>query len=146
MTTCEAANEAAALCRHMPSSHIGIHLTLTSSENLRIKPVYQKHSLDSLVTKDGYFPRDISQLEQHADPEQVRLELKAQINKALAMGIDPTHLDSHGGSVFGLAAGCDFLEVVLDLCEQYRLPFHLPRRIVEHFFLASSRVLAGPSK
>jgi hypothetical protein len=36
----------------------------------------------------------------HASPDEVETELRAQVEKALTMGIRPTHLDSHMGTCF----------------------------------------------
>lgn len=131
MVPCAAAREAAELC--VPHQHwdIGVHLTLTSSENDRYKPAYREARLPGLTTPDGFLPFDASEIELYADPEEVRLELEAQIKTALSWGLDLTHLDSHGGSIMGLSCGRDFLEIVFDLCEKYGLPFHLPLRTPE---------------
>ncbi|MFB9324916.1 polysaccharide deacetylase family protein [Paenibacillus aurantiacus] len=113
----------------------GIHLTLSSAENQGYKPVYQEDTLHSLVNADHAFFTDIAYIESHADPDEVRLELHAQIEYAISRGIDPTHLDSHAGSIMGLHTGRDFLEVALDLCQAFQLPFNLPRRILLQPFI-----------
>lgn len=139
MIPCLAAYEAAMLCNQNKSLNIGIHLTLTSSENYLYKPVYQKEKLHSLITKDGFFPIHASEVEQNADPEEVRIELETQISTALSWGINPTHLDSHAGSIMGLFHGRDFLEIVFDLCEKYELPFNLPLSTLEQPFFSTSQ-------
>jgi predicted glycoside hydrolase/deacetylase ChbG (UPF0249 family) len=135
MVPCKAAYDAALFCVHDKKSNVGVHLTLTSSENDRHTPVFQDFVLDSLVAEDGCFHSDSRTVEQFAKPEQVMLELRAQIETALGWGVDITHLDSHAGSVLGLFTGRDFLDIVFDLCEQFRLPFHLPKGIVNQPFL-----------
>ncbi|OBR63150.1 hypothetical protein A7K91_23930 [Paenibacillus oryzae] len=120
--------------------YIGVHLTLTSSDLHPCTPVFQQQSLSSLITDEGYFHTDISLLEKNADEKEVRIELESQIRKSILKGIDPTHLDSHGGSVMGLLSGRDFLEVVFDLCEKYRLPFNLPKRILEQPFFNADQL------
>lgn len=135
MVPCLEARDAAILCRQNRLNNVGIHLTLTSAENQRYKPVYSKRTLKSLITKQGFFPQDVQEVELHADPEEVREELEAQIQAAVSFGIAPTHLDSHAGSIMGLYYGRDFLEVVFDLCEKYQLPLNLPRRILEQPFI-----------
>lgn len=139
MIPCSEAKEAAILCKQNYSANVGIHLTLTSAGNQLYKPVYQKRNLSSLITKQGFFPHDVSEIEQNADPEEVRIELEAQIQTAISFGIDPTHLDSHAGSIMGLIHGRDFLEIVFDLCEKFELPFNLPLRILEQPFFSSSQ-------
>ncbi|QYR20725.1 polysaccharide deacetylase family protein [Paenibacillus sp. sptzw28] len=135
MMPCEAAAEAAAFCKRNDTAHVGIHLTLTSSRNQFLKPVFKEFSLDSLITRDGFFPEEVSLIERDADSQQVKKELAAQIESAIALGIDPTHLDCHEGCLLGLALGRDFLDIVFELCEEYALPFLLPHRIVLQSFL-----------
>ena len=131
MVPCAAANEVPELCAMNHKIKVGIHLTLTSTENYSLKPVFQEYNLGSLVTDEGFFPKDLVFVEKNANPIQVKAELEAQILWALSHGIEVTHLDSHAGSVMGLATGRDFLEIVFDLCEKYELPFNLPLRIID---------------
>ncbi|WP_282937298.1 ChbG/HpnK family deacetylase [Paenibacillus sp. RC67] len=133
----ETAKEAAAFCRRNASAPVGIHLTLTSSKECALKPCYQAEPLPSLVTLDGCFPTRVEEVEHRADTEQLRFELEAQIELALHLGVEPTHLDSHAGSVMGLLTGRDFLEMVFDLCLKYRLPFLLPRNAARQPFFDS---------
>ncbi|NIK78839.1 hypothetical protein FHS15_003985 [Paenibacillus castaneae] len=139
MMPCSAAKEAALIGSQRNLSSIGIHLTLTSNEKYSFKPLYQQKVLESLTTADGYFHHNASLVEQNADPEDVRAELDAQIQSAMRLGIDPTHLDNHGGSIMGLHHGRDFLEIAFDLCEKYRLPFLLPLKIVEQPYFSSNQ-------
>ncbi|MGU3473730.1 ChbG/HpnK family deacetylase [Paenibacillus sp. D51F] len=131
MMTGAAAKEAVGSASPKARSHTGIHLTLSSGETSPQAPLYRGRALRSLVDEDGFFHADISLLERQGDPEEVRLELEAQIQGAIQGGIDPTHLDSHAGSVLGLHTGRDFLEPVFELCCRYGLPFNLPLGIVE---------------
>jgi len=114
------------------SKNVGIHITLTSHKNHSYKPIYKQKELSSLTNEHGYFYDDVSEFEKKADPDEVRTEVEAQIQTAISFGIQPTHLDSHAGSILGLYHGRDFLEVIFDLCEKYALPFCLPVRILEH--------------
>jgi predicted glycoside hydrolase/deacetylase ChbG (UPF0249 family) len=114
------------LIQEVPTSNIGIHLTLTD----KFKPVSKLENVASLVTHDGFFADSSEYIELKGDPMQVKQELKNQIESALSLGIDPTHLDSHQGSVFGLFHGRDFMDAVFELCLEYQLPFLLPRQVV----------------
>ena len=60
---------------------------------------------------------------EHATPEDVDRELRAQLDKALAAGIDVTHVDSHMGTVFDLR----FVDVYFRIAREYRLPAFVPR-------------------
>src|SRR6187551_3798116 len=72
---------------------IGVHLTLNAEH-----PMYRWGPIThapSLVSGDGAFPRTIDDLWEHADYEEVLRECRAQIERALAWGIDVTHLAPH---------------------------------------------------
>ncbi|WHY21708.1 polysaccharide deacetylase family protein [Paenibacillus sp. G2S3] len=140
MIPCLDSYEAMEISNKKGIKNIGIHLTLTSSEKHPYKPVFQKRNLNSLLTAEGYFHHDGTLMERNADDDEVRLEIEAQIQSANLHGIDPTHLDSHGGSIMGLFTGRDFLEITFDLCEKYRLPFNLPIRILEQPFFNNDQL------
>lgn len=130
MMTCGWAREAV---RRSAGHHdVGVHFTLTSEwDSYKWGPVYRDGDVSTLVNAEGVFPADIVSVEKAASPVQVRLELIAQIEAAKAMGLDPTHLDNHMGSVYGLATGRDFIREVFEVCAAYGLPFRIPRRAPE---------------
>jgi predicted glycoside hydrolase/deacetylase ChbG (UPF0249 family) len=103
---------------------IGVHLTLNCEhENYRFGPI--THA-PSLVSGDGGFPRSIDDLWEHADPDEVRRELRAQIERALAWGIDVTHLAPH---LTAITLRPEFFDVYLDMAVDFRLPIRLPSTI-----------------
>ncbi|HTG69054.1 MAG TPA: ChbG/HpnK family deacetylase, partial [Candidatus Udaeobacter sp.] len=106
----------------------------------------RKGSTDSLVTNENYFPKDSKTFEQQADPEQVKEELIAQIEMALAMGMRPSHADNHMGSLYGLATGRHFLPIVFDVCASYGLPFRLPRYLLQENGQVAPPELADQAK
>lgn len=71
--------------------------------------------------------------------ENVQTELRGQLERAIALGVDPTHADNHQGTLMGLTGENDHLEEVFDLCGEYRLPFLLPRRLAEQPFLTAAQ-------
>lgn len=128
MMPCPWVREAALWSAAHPRYDVGVHLTLTSEwESYRWGPVNRETDTRSLVTAEGYFPADCRSVEQRADSDQVKAELTRQLELAYRLGVDPTHLDNHMGSVYGRETGRHFLDIVLDLCAKYRLPFRLPR-------------------
>lgn len=130
MFPCGWAKEAAVWGAAHPEYQVGVHLTFTSEwDGYKWGPVTRDDSVSTLVTKEGYFPADCFSFESQADREQVRRETVAQIEMARTMGIDPTHLDNHMGSLYGLAAGHHFLDVVFEACARYGLPFRMPRSL-----------------
>jgi predicted glycoside hydrolase/deacetylase ChbG (UPF0249 family) len=108
------------------TARFGIHLALTDS----FKPVSRPEDVRTLITNEGFFAASSEYIELNGDIDQVKHELRNQIELALSLGINPTHLDSHQGSVFGLYHGKDFMKVVFELCLEYGLPFLLPRQVV----------------
>ncbi len=106
---------------------LGIHLTLNgANEGRSWGPVCTK--LPSLVAPDGKLWPSKEQVVAHAVVEEVEEELRAQIDKALAAGIDVTHLDSHMGTLFDLK----FVDLYVRLALDYRLPVFVPRIRREH--------------
>ncbi len=131
MIPCPAAREALNKGDIQTIEQAGIHLTLSSAEN---QGLYNENPLHSLVNSNNYFFTDIAYIETNADLDEVRIELQAQIKCAISKGIEPTHLDSHAGSIMGIYTGRDFLEIALDLCQECQLPINLTRRILMQAF------------
>ncbi|MFC4223399.1 polysaccharide deacetylase family protein [Lysinibacter cavernae] len=133
MTPCSWAPQAAQIAAAQPELNIGVHLVFTSEWNgYRWRPIASASagvpdSTASLVDALGYFPADCATFEQQADPDEVRKQIEAQIQHAMALGVDPSHVDNHMGSLYGLETGRDFLEIAIEACAHHRLPFRLPR-------------------
>jgi len=107
-----------------PGDDIGVHLTLNAEHRIyRWGPI--THA-PSLLSGDGGFPRTIDDLWEHADPDEVRRELQAQIERALAWGIDVTHLAPH---LTAITLRPEFFDIYLELAVQFRLPIRLPSTI-----------------
>jgi predicted glycoside hydrolase/deacetylase ChbG (UPF0249 family) len=76
------------------------------------------------VDENGYFHHDWKPTTR-INPKEVDLELRAQIDRAYAMGIRPTHLDSHQYRLFD--NGQDLFEVVIRIAHDYKLPVFVAR-------------------
>lgn len=101
------------------TADIGIHATLTSEwATYRWRPVSQSTTDSGLVDPDGFLWRDVKSVATHASAAEVRLELTAQVERARAWGLSPTHLDTHMGTVFATPA---FLEAFLAVAAEHRL-------------------------
>lgn len=126
------ADAIASLKRRAPQADVGVHWTLTSEWTpYRWGPLSRAKPTDSLAEGAGWFPAANADVERRADPEQVRAELIAQTEAALASGLALTHADNHMGSLYGFHTGRDFLHVAFDVCATYGLPFRLPRQLRE---------------
>jgi chitin disaccharide deacetylase len=110
--------------QHQRGEDLGVHLTLNAEHDLyRWGPI--THA-PSLLSGEGGFPRTIDDLWEHADTEEVRRECRAQIERALAWGIDVTHLAPHLSSI---TLRPEFFDVYLELAHEFRLPIRLPSSI-----------------
>ena len=105
---------------------IGVHLTLNAEHPLyRWGPI--THA-PSLLSGEGGFPRTIDDLWDHADPDEVRRECRAQVERAIVWGFDVTHLAPHLSSI---TLRPEFFDVYLDLAVEFRLPIRLPSSLTE---------------
>jgi predicted glycoside hydrolase/deacetylase ChbG (UPF0249 family) len=101
MIPCPWLPEIAAYARSHPDADLGLHLTLTSEWSLyRWSSVLPKDRVSSLLDRDGYFYPTETEAAAHIDPKEAEAEIRAQIARARALGIQPTHLDSHMGTLY----------------------------------------------
>ncbi len=120
MAPCPSYEDAINWAIENPQYDVGIHLTLTSEwRTHRWGPVSDTAEVRGLVDPDGYMWRSVPQVVMNASPEEVETELRAQIDKTLAMGYRPDHMDTHMGTLYG---SNDFTEIYLRLAEEYRIP------------------------
>jgi predicted glycoside hydrolase/deacetylase ChbG (UPF0249 family) len=125
MVPCPWFPEIADYAKSHPDADFGLHLTLTSERvYYRWGPVASKDKVPSLVDENGYFHHDWTPTTR-INPGEVELELRAQIDRAYAMGICPTHLDSHQYRLFD--NGKDLFEVVIRIAHDYKLPVFVAR-------------------
>lgn len=99
---------------------VGIHLTLNAElESFRWAPL--THA-PSLLDGDGGFPRTPEDLWDHADIDEVRRECRAQVERAISWGIEPTHLTTH---LLAMQQRPEFFDVLLDIAVETGLPVRL---------------------
>lgn len=103
MMVCPAAEEAVQFAIDNPQYAIGVHLTMTSEwKTWRWKPLT---AAPSLLDEEGCMWHSTEQVEKNAKLDDLRKELNAQIDKALGMGMKPSHIDNHMGSLYGNRTG-----------------------------------------
>jgi chitin disaccharide deacetylase len=113
--------EVAAYAKAHPNADLGLHLTLTAEwETYRWGSVESRDQVSTLLDSAGVFPSDVPPVAARAKPAEVERELRAQVERALAMGIHPTHLDSHMGTVF---ATPEMFAAYVKVAREYKLPF-----------------------
>jgi predicted glycoside hydrolase/deacetylase ChbG (UPF0249 family) len=99
---------------------VGIHLTLNAElESFRWAPL--THA-PSLLDGDGGFPRTPEDLWDHADIDEVRRECRAQVERAISWGVEPTHLTTH---LLAMQQRPEFFDVLLDIAVETGLPVRL---------------------
>ena len=117
---------------------IGVHLTLNAEH-----PMYRWGPLThapTLLSGEGGFPRSVDDLWEHADSTEVLRECRAQIERALAWGIDVTHLAPHLTSI---TVRPEFFDVYLELAYEFSLPIRLPSTITPEIAGFPFRALAA---
>ncbi|HLT15613.1 MAG TPA: polysaccharide deacetylase family protein, partial [Acidimicrobiales bacterium] len=135
MVPCPWSREAAARYR---GEDVGVHLTLNAEYDLyRWGPITRA---PSLLDGDGGFPRTVTDVWEHADLDEVRRELRAQIERAILWGFDVSHLDSHMGT---LQLRPEFFDVYLDLAVEFELPIRLSGAATERLIGFPFRRLAA---
>lgn len=124
MIPCPWVPEMAAWCRAHPQADVGVHLTLTSEwAGYRWRPLSTGDPRSGLIDEQGYMWRSVEDLHRHMEVDAAVAELRAQVELALALGIDVTHIDTHMGSVMHP----QLLPAYVRLAMAYGLPAMLPR-------------------
>lgn len=112
--------EMAAYARENPDFDLGLHLTLTSEwKYLQWGGVLPSNEIPSLINDEGYFYETVNEMVENANLEEVEKELKAQIERAIAFGVQPTHLDSHMG---GPSSTAELFAIMMKLGQEFKIP------------------------
>jgi chitin disaccharide deacetylase len=123
MVPCPWLPEIAAYARAHPEADLGLHLTLTSEwSSYRWAPVLGRERVPSLLDSSGYLYPLENEAAAHMDAREVEGEIRAQIARARALGIQPTHLDSHMGTLYQSKV---LFEILLRVARENKLPFRV---------------------
>jgi predicted glycoside hydrolase/deacetylase ChbG (UPF0249 family) len=119
MVPCPWFLEAAKFARQHPQVDLGVHLTLNCEwDTYRWGPLSTLDPQTGLLDEQGYLPRSSQQVQEKADPKAVQIELVAQIERARSAGMQPTHADTHMGTV----AYAKFIQGYLKTALESQLP------------------------
>jgi len=107
-----------------PQVDAGLHLTLNSEwKDYRWGPVAGPAIVPGLVDDEGAMWATVEETAQHATPDEVEKEIRAQLARALRMGFHPTHLDTHMGTVFATTA---FAQRYITVGAENHIPLMFP--------------------
>lgn len=121
MIPCPWLMEVADYAKAHPDADLGLHLTLTSEwQSDRWGSVSPKDQVPSLFDPSGYLWPETGPAVEHIQADEAEREIRAQVERALAMGIHPTHLDSHMAVLF---ARPDLFAAYVKVAHEYKLPF-----------------------
>ena len=124
------APEAAEYARKHPEMDVGVHLTLTTGPvaGMGWRPLLSRTEVPGLYTPDGYLWPNGAEAWKHTTADEVKRESRAQIEKAIHMGIDPTHLDPHDGIMQSTGGPNlhDFAKLYGELAKEFSLPVRMP--------------------
>jgi hypothetical protein len=93
--------EAVAILKAHPEVSVGVHLCANSEwKHYKWGPVASTDRVPSLVTEDGYFYGSYRALniEHTPDVDEMEIEFRAQIERALGTGLPIDYLDNHMGA------------------------------------------------
>jgi hypothetical protein len=110
--------------KNHPQIDAGLHLTLTSEwKDYRWGPLTGKPSVPNLVDAEGAMWRSVEETAKHATADEIEKEIRSQLDRARTMGFEPTHMDSHMGTLF---ARQDYLERYFKVSIEQKIPVMFP--------------------
>lgn len=115
------AEYSAELSKNYPELGVGIHFVLTAGFPLA-------EGVPSLVDETGRFHK-MDKIKEIATSEDIRKELRCQMDKFLSFGIKPTHIDSHH-HIHGI---CKVLEIVREFALEYDIPVRRLGEVCENY-------------
>ena len=155
MMPCPWVEEVAVFAREHPEADLGLHLTLTNEwYRYNWGPIASKDKVKSLLNENGFLHSDCLKVGQNAVVAEAEIELRAQIEQAYSMGINPTHFDTHMGCL--LFNSAELFEVYLKLGREYKVPVMVSRlflkaasqafldKITEEDIIIENALTAGP--
>ncbi len=120
MVPCPFAADLVEWAKTQDSPDLGIHLTLTAEgKDDRGGPVSDPANVPGLIDPEGNLWHDVPDGVMHASAEEIETEVRAQIDKVIAMGLRPSHIDTHMGTLY---ASIDYLKVFLKIANEYNIP------------------------
>lgn len=124
MVPCPWFPQIAEYARTHPEKDLGLHLTFTAEwAQYKWDGVSSSSEISTLLNDEDHFPPSVAEVVKQATVEELEKELVAQVERALAFGIKPTHLDSHMGTLFQTPA---FFEAYQRVGKRFKIPVFIP--------------------
>ena len=123
--------EVAAYYVENPQIDLGLHLTFTSEWiGYKWTGVASSDEIGTLLDKEGFLHQSKVTVIKEANNSQIKIELQAQIDYARALGIVPTHMDVHEGTLF---FDPEFFRTYIEVGHQNQIPVFVPKLLAPHF-------------
>ena len=130
MTT-EKIDEVADFSELNPSLDLGVHLTVTSEwETHKWGGILHNKDITSMLNDNNHFYWNKRKFIKFSDLNEIRNELQAQIDLAVMMGINVSHIDSHEGALF---FDPDIFKMYLNIAKKNDLLAFVPIQASVHF-------------
>ena len=114
-----------------PTLDLGVHLTVTSEWKIhKWGGVLNDEDIPSLLNDNNHFYWNKRKFTKFSNLAEVRNELQAQIDLAISMGINISHIDSHEGALF---FDPDIFKMYLNLAKKNDLLAFVPIQASVHF-------------
>jgi predicted glycoside hydrolase/deacetylase ChbG (UPF0249 family)/predicted neuraminidase len=123
MMPCPNAKEMINWAKKYPDADLGVHLTLTSEwKSYRWSTLTNPKKVPGLIDTEGKMHHEVPNVVTHASAKEVETEVRAQIDKFIASGRRPSHIDTHMGTMYGSP---EYVKVFLKVAEEYHIPANI---------------------
>ncbi|MDM5297023.1 ChbG/HpnK family deacetylase [Bacillus pumilus] len=123
------------LAKEAGVKEMGVHLNLTL-----LRPLLDAKKVKSIVDEHGNFYRKPPFIPSSFRKEEVRAELKAQIEKFLSSQLTLTHIDTHHG--FSIVDE-EMLQIIIELAKEYRVPMRKDAVLTEDPQIKNQLAISG---
>jgi len=138
MVPCPWFPEIATYSKANPSVDLGLHLTLTAEwQDYKWGPVLPSTVVPNLVNEQGFLYDNCADVVRKVSAEDIEKEITAQVERALAFGVNVSHLDSHMGCLFNPK----YFETYLKVGRKYGLPVLIPASGLRQFPDMAKKIL-----
>ena len=123
--------EIADFSNNNPEIDLGVHLTVTSEWKIhKWGGILPKNDIQSLLNSQNNFYWNKRKFTKYQKLDQLYNELQAQVDLAISMGMNVSHIDSHEGALF---FDPDVFKTYLKIAEDNNLIAFVPIQASVHF-------------